>query len=204
MSAVVGGTPGLRVVSAAPDGRDALWGFAQERHPRVLLVNLFLRDITGMEVVHRAKTLWPSMLPILLIPDDRLYLVIEALGSEARGYLPSPCPADEMVRAIWAVHRGGAIVSSSMSDAIVHHFRIRGSLLGRLTERERQVLRCLSCSLSQVDIALELGVDKETVHAHVRNILSKLNVHSTVAAVAFYLNPKLSSAAREPHLAVEA
>jgi DNA-binding NarL/FixJ family response regulator len=203
MTAIIGGTPGLRTLCACATGKDALWCFAQNR-PRLCLVSLFLRDMTGTEFIHRTRALWPGVLPILLVPDDWPHLLIEALESGARGYLQRPCLADEMVRAIWTVHQGGTVVWSSMANAIVDYFRARGDVLNLLTERERQVLRCLSRGLCQQAITLELGIDKATVRTHVRNMLAKLDVHSAAEAVAFYLNPRLSAAAKERPLPVEA
>jgi len=94
------------------------------------------------------------------------------------------------VRAIWTVHQGGAVVASPVAKAIVDYFRERGSVLHQLTDREQQVLICMSRGLCQQTIATELGVDKATIRTHVRNILSKLGAHSSAEAIAFYLNPK--------------
>jgi DNA-binding NarL/FixJ family response regulator len=189
-SAVIGGTPGLRVACACSTGRDALWSFARNR-PGLFLVSLFLRDMPGTEFIRRARALWPSASPILLIPDNHPRLLVEALEAGACAYLRKPCAADELVLAIWTVHQGGAVVSSSVAKAIVDYFRARGSVLHGLTARERQVLSCMSQGLSQQTMATDLGIDKATVRTHVRNILSKLDAHSSAEAIAFYLNPKV-------------
>jgi len=189
MSAVIGGTPGLRAACACSTARDALWSFAQNR-PSLYLVSLFPRDMPGTELIQRMRSLWPDASPILLIPESHPRLLVEALEAGACAYLPKPCAADELVEAIWTVHQGGAVVSSHVAKAIVDHFRAVGSVIRRLTDRERQVLTCLSRGLSQRGIAAELGIDKATVRTHVRNILAKLEVHSTAEAIALYLNPK--------------
>jgi DNA-binding NarL/FixJ family response regulator len=197
MSAVVGGTPGLRATCVCATGKDALWFFAQNP-PGLFLVSLFLRDMPGTELIRRTRSLWPGASPILLIPDNHPRLLIEALEAGACAYLPRPCAADELIRAIWTVHQGGAVVSSSVAKAIVDHFRARGSVIHRLTDRESQVLTCMSQGHSQQAIASELGIDRATVRTHVRNILGKLDVHSTAEAVAFYLNPKAAASAIQP------
>jgi DNA-binding NarL/FixJ family response regulator len=197
MSAVIGGTPGLRTGCVCATGRDALWSFAQN-HPGLFLVSLFLRDMPGTEIIRRTRSLWPGASPILLIPESHPRLVVEALEAGACAYLPKPCAAEELVRAIWAVYHGGALVSSPVAKAILDHFRARGSVIRRLTDRERQVLTCLSRGLSQQAIAAELGIDKATVRTHVRNILGKLYAHSTAEAIALYLNPKTLASAIEP------
>ena len=197
MSAVIGGTPGLRAVCACSTGRDALWLFAQNR-PGLFLVSLFLRDMPGTELIRRTRSLWPSASPILLIPDNHPRLLVEALEAGACAYLPKPCAADELVRAIRTVHQGGAVVSSPVAKAIVDYFRARGSVIHCLTDRERQVLTCMSRGLAQQAIAAELGIDKATVRTHVRNILGKLDAHSSAEAIAFYLNPKSPASTPEP------
>jgi DNA-binding NarL/FixJ family response regulator len=123
---------------------------------------------------------------------------IEALEAGASAYLPKPCGAEELVRTIRTVHQGGAVVASPVAKAILDYFRARGSVFRLLTERERQVLTCLTRGLSQKAIASELGIDKGTVRTHVRNILGKLDVHSSAEAIAFYLNPKAAALASEP------
>ena len=198
MSAVIGGTPGLRTGCVCSTGRDALWSFAQAQvRPGLFLVSLFLRDMPGTEIIRRIRSLWPGASPILLIPETHPRLLVEALEAGACAYLPKPCAADELVQAIWTVHHGGAVVSSPVAKAIVDHFRARGSVIQSLTDRERQVLTCMSRGLSQQAIAAELGIDKATVRTHVRNILGKLYAHSTAEAIALYLNPKAPAATKD-------
>ncbi len=196
MSAVIGGTPGLHVACACSTGRDALWAFSQKR-PGLFLVSLFLPDMTGIDFIQRTRALWPGVAPILLIPENHPRLLVEALEAGACAYLPKPCAADELLRTIWTVHEGGAVVSSPVAKAVVDYFRARGAVFRLLTERERQVLTCLSRGLSQQAIAAELGIDKATVRTHVRNILGKLRAHSSAEAIAFYLNPKVPAWAME-------
>ena len=197
MSAVIGGTPGLRATCVCATGKDALWYFAQH-HPGLFLVSLFLRDMPGTELIQRTLSLWPGASPILMIPGNHPRLLVEALEAGACAYLPKPCAADELVRAIWTVHQGGAVVSSPVAKAIVDYFRARGSVIHRLTERESQVLTCLSRGLAQQAIAAELGIDKATVRTHVRNILGKLYAHSTAEAIALYLNPQAPASDKHP------
>jgi DNA-binding NarL/FixJ family response regulator len=196
MSAVIGGTPGLHATCVCATGKDALLFFARNR-PGLFLVSLFLRDMPGTELIQRTRLLWPDASPILLIPENHPRLLVEALEASACAYLPKPCAADELVRAIRTVHQGGAVVSSPVAKAIVDYFRARGSVIHRLTDRESQVLTCMSRGLSQQAMAADLGIDKATVRTHVRNILGKLDAHSSAEAIAFYLNPQAPALAPE-------
>jgi len=189
--ALVNGSPGLRTTWACESASAALGSFAL-RCPRVVLVSLFLSDMPGTEFIRKIRGEWPESLPILLIPEDQSRRAVEALEAGASGYLPTPCPAEELIRAIWTVHEGGAVLERPVAKTIVDYFRARGAIIDRLTERQRQVLTCLSNGLSQAEIVAKLHISKETVRTHVRNVLAKLCARSTTEAIAFYLNPKMS------------
>ena len=197
-SALINGTPGMRTVWACASAKDALESFPLHC-PKVVLVGLFLKDMPGTELVRRTRLEWPAALPILLIPTDQLRQAVEALEAGADGYLPAPCPPDQLIRAIWTVHGGGAILEEPVAKTIVDYFRARGSIINRLTEREREVLICLSEGLLQSDVAVRFGISKETVHTHVRNVLVKLGARSATQAVAFYLNPKMHAPTNDRH-----
>jgi DNA-binding NarL/FixJ family response regulator len=160
----------------------------------VVLVSLFLSEMPGTEFIRRIRVEWPTALPILLIPEDQSFRAVEVLEAGACSYLPTPCPADQLIQSVWTVHKGGAILGRPVAKTIVEYFRARGSILARLTERQRQTLTYLSHGLSQSDIAVKFGVSKETVRTHVRNVLARLAARSTAEAVAFYLNPKINGA----------
>jgi DNA-binding CsgD family transcriptional regulator len=125
--------------------------------------------------------------------------VFEYLEAGAFGYLPTPYPADELIRAIWTVHEGGAVLDIPAAIAVVEHFRARGAVLDCLTERERQVLICMCEGLSGDEVVEKFGFTKETLRTHVRNVLGKLGAHSAAQAVALYLNPKAQMATPGTH-----
>jgi len=154
--------------------------------------------MTGIDFIQRTLTHWPRVSFVLLIPENHPHLLVEALESGACAYLSRPCSADELLRTIWTVHQGGAVVSSPVAKAVVDYFSARGSVIRLLTERERQVLICLSRGLCRQAIGTELGIDKATVRTHIRNILGKLQVNSSAEAIAFYLNPKVPTSVIKP------
>jgi DNA-binding NarL/FixJ family response regulator len=194
MAAVVAGTPGLSNPWACATGRDALSSLG--RCPaEVVLASLFLRDMTGGDFILQARRLRPGSLFVLLVPEAQPHLLMQALETGAGGYLSKPCGADELIKAVWTVRQGGAVISNVIAKTVVDYFGARGSVLTRLTDRERQVLNCLSSGLSHAEISVQFGIDRETVRSHVRNVLTKLDAHSTVEAIALYLNPKLPGSA---------
>jgi DNA-binding NarL/FixJ family response regulator len=161
----------------------------------VVLASLFLRDMTGSDFILQARRSRPGTLFVLLVPDAQPHLLMQALETGAVGYLSKPCGADELIKAIWAVRQGGAVLSNVIAKTVVDFFGARGSVLTRLTDRERQILNCLSLGLSQAEISVQFGINRETVRSHVRHVLGKLNAHSAVEALALYLNPKLPGSA---------
>ncbi len=189
-SALINGSPGMHTLWSCATGKEGLESFF--RHcPRVVVVSLFLSDMPGTDFIKQVRLTWPQALPILLIPENQSRRAVEALEAGACAYLPMPCPADDLIRGIRTVHAGGAILEQPVAKTIVEHYRARGSILDRLTERERQVLICLSDGFSQDEVVEKLGISKETLRTHVRNVLGKLGARSSMQAVAFYLNAKM-------------
>ena len=146
LAAVIGGTPGLRLLSSCATAKDAFVAFSHHR-PRVLLVSLFLRDTAGTQFIRSSVTLWPNVQSILLIPNQCSSFLVEALEAGARAYLPKPCAADELVRAIRTVVEGGAVVSSTVARLIVDYFRARGNIINPHTDRETHVQTIQSAGL---------------------------------------------------------
>ena len=188
VTAIIRGTPGLNGTFSCGTGKEALVRLA-EQGPDLLIVNVFLKDQSGTDLIFRARALFPQLPFVLLIPEGAPNLSMEALESGARAYLPKPCAPEVLVQAIRTVYAGGVIISSCVAKSVVDYFRARGSVARCLTPREREVLTCLASGLTQADAAVRLGIDHDTVRTHVRNLLLKLNVHSITEAVAGYLNP---------------
>ena len=200
--ALITGSPGMRVVWSCETARAA--HACLDRHlPAIVVVALFLGDEPGTELIQELRERWPTVLPLLLIPDEQLWRAVEALEAGACGYLPSRCPAAELIGAIRTVYDGGAILGQPMAKSVVDYFRARGEVLKRLTQREREVLRCLCEGLSQMEIVARFGLSKETVRTHVRHLLEKLDVHSTTGAIAAYLNPNPRTLAQRDDFAEE-
>ena len=184
-------TPGL-AVAAVCDSGGGLSCFPR-RPPEVCLASLFLEDMTGIDFLSRARKLWPSMDFIVLLPAQAIHTnqAFEILESGAKGYLPSLCSPPEVIDAIWTVHAGAAVLPKSFANIVTTYFRARGSVISRLTHREREVLRCLSRGQSRIQVARELAIGLATVERHIHNLLLRLEVHSCAEGVSRYLNPPL-------------
>jgi DNA-binding NarL/FixJ family response regulator len=183
MTAIIRGTPDLNSTFSCGTGKEALVRLAN-RAPDLLIVNVFLRDQSGTDLIFRARALLPQLRFLLLIPDGAVNLSMEAMESGARAYLPKPCAPEVLVQAIRTVHAGGAIISSFVAKCVVDYFRERGSVAHCLTPREREVLTYLASGLTQANTAMRLGIGHDTVRTHVRNLLLRLNAHSIAEAIA--------------------
>jgi DNA-binding NarL/FixJ family response regulator len=194
LTAIIRGTPGLNGTFSCGTGKEALTCLAEHR-PDLLIVNVFLKDQSGTDLIFRARELFPQLPFLLLIPEGAPNLSMEALESGARAYLPKPCAPEVLVQAIRTVSAGGVIIASCVAKSVVDYFRARGSVARCLTPREREVLACLASGLTQANAAMRLGIDHDTVRTHVRNLLLRLNAHSIAEAIAAYLNPGHSQSA---------
>ena len=189
LTAIVEGTPGLAMAAACATGKEALARF-EHRPPEVMVAGLFLGDMSGTDLVWQARQRWPGMASLLLISEEHHRHYFEVLEAGASGCLSKPCLAEELVRAIWAVSQGGAVLCPSLAKAVTDYFRARGAVVRQLTHRQRQVLQCLARGLSEQKAALELGVSRATIQAHARSLRAKLNAHSVTEIVSAYFNPK--------------
>ena len=130
---------------------------------------------------------------LILTTFDLDEYIVEALRAGASGFLLKDVPPDDLVNAIRIVARGEAVVAPTVTRRLLDKFAASLSLgggqsdalLGRLTEREREVLRLMARGMSNAEIAKELYVSETTIKTHVGNVLAKLKLRDRVQAVVF-------------------
>ena len=160
----------IEVVAEAADGVAALEA-AERLAPDVVLVDLVMPRLDGIEAIRRLRERAPAARAIVLssfVDDDKLFPAVRA---GAAGYLLKDVQPQELVEAIRTVHGGGALL----------HPQVAARLLDELTEdpltpRERQVLALIGRGMPNKLIARELALSEKTVKAHVSSILGKLGV----------------------------
>ncbi|MYS86517.1 response regulator [Embleya scabrispora] len=191
LSAIVAAEPDLAVVGEAATGTEAVAG-ALELRPDLILMDVRMPDLNGIEATARILHETPSPQPRVLIVttfenDDYVY---DALRAGAHGFLLKRAKADEMVHAIRTVARGDSLLfPSAIRDLALSHASARTANAGlrtrlaRLTDREREVLRLITCGLSNTEIADRTGLGPETVKTHVARVLGKLGVRDRTQAV---------------------
>jgi DNA-binding NarL/FixJ family response regulator len=151
--------------------------------PDVVLMDFHLPDGDGSQGTRDVLALRPFTKVMMLSGAHGDDLAARAIEAGCSGFLKKTRPASDIVTAIRAVARGELVVSATELAGVLERFR-SGAVGASLTAREREVLRHLARGESNEDIANELFVSTHTIRNHVQNILTKLNAHSKLSAVA--------------------
>lgn len=191
LAAVLGTEDGIEVVGEASNGADGI-RLAQEYRPDVVLMDLVMEGIDGIETTRRLLQLYPECKVIVLtsfLDDDKMYPVIEA---GAFSYLLKTSRATEIASAIRSAAMGQSILESQVASKIMNRFRqpkAEVALHEELTEREMEVLCLIAEGKSNQETADILFIGLKTVKFHVTHILSKLGVEDrTQAAIYAFKN----------------
>jgi DNA-binding NarL/FixJ family response regulator len=176
--------PDLELVGEAADGREAV-RLILERRPDVVLLDLRLPELSGVEVMRAVRPQAPEVRFLVLTTYDTEMYIAPALAAGARGYLLKDAAPDELVRGVRAVMEGRAALEPSVAARLLD--RMAEPEGGELSEREREVLGLLVRGASNKGIAHQLGLSENTVKAHVAHIFNKLGVQSRAEAVAVAL-----------------
>lgn len=194
LAALIDGTPGYECVAAWTSCEEMLPELREVR-PGVVLMDIGLPGMSGIEGVRRAKAQIPDLNILILTVYDENDLVFEALCAGACGYLVKKTPPARLLEAIQEAHGGGSPMSSHIARKVVNLLRQTSapqaaSLPPRedegalLTSRERDILNGLAGGNSYQALAKTLNISTDTVRFHIRNIYRKLHVHSQSEAVA--------------------
>lgn len=159
--------------------------------PHVVLVDINLPEISGIEFVRAAKVISPSTQFVMLTVYRDVEHIFDALSSGATGYMLKSVLRNELLAAIKEVHEGGSPMSSDVARMVVRSFcrpAPAKNELAELSERERAVLNLLASGYLYKEIAEKLSIGVNTVSTYVRRVYEKLHVRSRAQAVAKLLN----------------
>jgi DNA-binding NarL/FixJ family response regulator len=160
--------------------------------PDVVLMDIGLPNISGIEGVRTVKSNFPDILALMFTVFDDDENIFDAIRAGASGYLLKKTPHDEIVQAIRDLYHGGAPMSASIARKVIQSFQAAPSTIVedcRLTVRENEILYSLVDGLSYKRIADKYCVSISTIRTHICNIYSKLHVNSKAEAVAKVLSP---------------
>ena len=153
----------------------------KEHHPDVVLLDIDLPGISGIDAIPKIKKLQPELNIVMLTVHDEAELVFSALRQGALGYLVKVSNSKYLLEGIREVYNGGAPMSPSIARQVIASFRPEKHSV--LSERETEVLQKLSNGTNNKQIADDLFVSTNTIKAHIKNIYKKLHVHSRAEAV---------------------
>jgi DNA-binding NarL/FixJ family response regulator len=188
LARLVGEASGFECIAAFSSGEKALEALPRQT-PDVVLMDINLPGISGVECVRQLKSMRPDIHVVMLTVYDDSVRIFQALQMGASGYLLKRSTAAEILHAIEDVHRGGAPMSSYIARKVVQSFRRQGASdkpAENLSKRETDVLDYVSRGYSNKEIADALGLKAETVRGYLKTIYTKLHVRSrTEAAMKF-------------------
>ncbi|RME48298.1 MAG: DNA-binding response regulator [Chloroflexi bacterium] len=191
--------PDLEVVGEAGDGQEAV-AKAAELQPDVILMDIGMPGMNGLEATERIKQQFPDIQVLLLtVHDDEEYL-FRALKVGASGYVLKEAETTELMMAIDVAHRGEMFLYPSITRRLVHDYLQRvgeggpeeRQRLDELTERQREVLQLIAEGLTTEEIAEKLVISPYTVQTHRHNIMRKLNLHSRTELIKYALRHGLT------------
>jgi NarL family two-component system response regulator LiaR len=187
--------PGLEVVGEATNGAEAV-GAAERLDPDVILMDLVMPEVDGIEAVRRIMSARPQSRILVLTSfatDDQIF---PALKAGALGYLLKDSSPEDLIQAIRQVHRGESSLHPTIARKVLQELSRppqRPPTPEPLTEREMEVLRLVAQGQSNQEIARALVVSEATVRTHVSSILSKLHLASRTQAALYALREGLAS-----------
>jgi DNA-binding NarL/FixJ family response regulator len=182
------GQPGFHCLHACPSAEAALDAIPRDP-PDVVLMDINLPGIDGIECVARLRAALPALKIIMLTVFEDSEQVFRALSAGAFGYLVKSTRPDKLLQAIREVHAGGSPMSGHIARMVVQSFERRAAAPAEtdaLTPRELEVLHGLSCGHPYKHIATDLGISLSTVRTYIQRIYEKLHVHSQTEAVMKY------------------
>jgi len=180
----------LKLVAQARNGQQAV-NLCAEAQPDVVLMDLLMPGMSGIEAISQIKHQFPQIQCIALTSYKDQELVQGALQAGAIGFLLKDVSADDLANAIRSAHAGRPTLAPEAAQALIQ-ISMKGPAVGSdLTDREHEVLNLMVDGLSNPEIADRLVISKGTVKFHVSSILSKLGVASRTEAVSVALQHHL-------------
>ncbi|HMJ90887.1 MAG TPA: response regulator transcription factor, partial [Candidatus Acidoferrum sp.] len=180
---------GFRCISTYANAEDALVDLP-EKKPDVVLCDINLPGMNGVECVRKLKQVAPKIQVVMLTVYEDTENIFAALAAGASGYLLKRTTSAELLESLREVQRGGSPMTAHIARKVVQSFQ-KSDEANQQTEdlspREREVLDCLSQGFLYKEIAEKLGISYETVHTYIRRIYEKLQVRTRTEAVAKFL-----------------
>ncbi len=190
LARVISRSEGFQCLGQHATAEAALKALPSER-PAVVLMDINLPGINGVECVRQLKQILPQTQVVMLTAYEDTDNIFNSLAAGASGYLLKRTSTSELLAAIREVSQGGSPMTAHIARKVVLSFQRSPASAAQpaedLSPREREVLDCLSQGFLYKEIAEKLGISYETVHTYIRRIYEKLQVRTRTEAVAKFL-----------------
>lgn len=181
----------IELVGEAADGAEAVT-LAEELLPDVVLIDLVMPELDGVEALRRIRTASPATRVIVLTSFGDDARIFPAIKAGAAGYLLKDVEPQELLDAIRRVHRGEGLLHPAVAGRVMRELaRGADSSVEPLSVRELEVLRLIAQGLSNKVIAQRLVISEKTVKTHVSNILAKLHLADRTQAALYAVRERL-------------
>ena len=186
----------FEVVGEAADGKEAIEK-VKELTPEIVLMDLAMPVMTGLEATRRIRKEFPETKIIALTQYDDSEYVVPVIGAGAHGFVTKMAAFSELVSAVRAVHNGDSFLSPSAATALVQEYQGRTpaggetDLYDRLTDREREVLKLVVEGKTTREIADMLVVSPKTIESYKTSLMNKLDIHSKTDLIKFAIRKRV-------------
>ncbi len=185
LSAMLNKEPDIQVVGEAENGTEAI-DKAKELQPDVVLMDLRMPEVDGVEAMRQIRAADPGIKFIVLTTYDNDEYIFKGIEAGARAYLLKDAPREELFKAIRAVYKGESLIEPAVAGKVLDRFAElsrQAQAPERLSERELEVLKLMSKGAANKEIAAGLCISESTVKTHIQTIFQKLGVGDRTEAV---------------------
>ncbi|WP_422359608.1 response regulator transcription factor [Reichenbachiella sp.] len=191
---LISGGKNIEIVGEATDGLQAV-ELVKDLKPNVLIADISMPGMTGIEVAAEVKKLHPSTNVLMLSTYFDEENILESFEAGALGYLPKNSNEDELIHAIEKIAEGKLFYTPSVMEivgsSLIERKSLGSSIKASLTSREKEILKELVNGSTNKEIGSKLFVSTRTVDAHRRNIMKKLKVNNSAQLVKISMEKKL-------------
>jgi two-component system response regulator NreC len=188
--------PDLQVVGEAADGREAVKK-ATELKPDVILMDIAMANLNGLEATKQIKKVLPSVKVIVVTMHKNEEYILQSFQAGASGFILKEGAVEELVSAIRSIHQDKSFLSPTISKTLIDAY-LRKMETGKtetpfdlLTDREREVLQLIAEGYTNREVAKSLFISVKTVEAHRAHIMQKLNIHDIAKLVKYAIQKGL-------------
>jgi len=184
--------PGFKIIGEVAEGEKGVM-MAKKLHPDVVIMDISLPDITGIDATRDIRESLPGTKVIILSIHSKIDYITDAFKAGAFAYLTKEATGEKLVECLETVNRGEYYMDSVVSQRVVKSLLMTEEEKGRyqdpsyrtLTSREQEIMRLLAEGLSSKQIGEKLFISQKTVENHRTSIFNKLNIHSTMELVRY-------------------